>query len=117
MILRVAAEFESPEFAELALKRVRDSVSGVHSVNIMYNKESDKALKLKHGTLYTILPMAVTTYNYLTAVMESPASEDVIAEPARSRKTSAYVVCEDCSADNVSALLNAMGGLNVRRAK
>lgn len=115
MITRVSAEFESPELAEIALTRVKSSVKGVHSTNIFYNKISDKAMKLRNGSIYTILPTAVTTHNYLTAVMLSPSSEDVIIEPYRSRKTNAYVVCEEESVDNVSSVLRAMGASFVKR--
>lgn len=113
MITRISAEFEAPELAELAIKRIKESVGGVHSGNIIYNKISDRALKLRSGTLYTVIPTAVTSRNYLTAVLESPASEDVIAEPLRSRKTTAYIVCEAESVDNAKAIFSAMGGLKI----
>lgn len=110
---RISAEFETPDMAEIALKRIKDTVPGVYSTNMIYNKTSDKAMKLRNGSLYTIIPTAVTTHNYLTAVIESPASEDVINEPLRSRKTSIYVICEPESVNNISSLLNAMGGLKI----
>lgn len=113
MFTRISAEFESPEIAELAIKRIKESVKGIHSANIIYNKISDKALKLKNGTLYTVIPTAVTTRTYFTAVLESPASEDVIAEPLRSRKTTAYIICDAESIDNAKAIFNAMGGLKI----
>ncbi len=112
-MIRISAEFESPELAELAVKRVKESVSGVNSTNIIYNRISDKAMRLRNGSIYTIIPTAVTTHNYFTAVMESPATDDTINEPNRSRKAVACVFCESTSASNVRALLSAMGGLNV----
>lgn len=115
MMTRIYAEFEAPELAELALKRVRDSVPGIFSTNMMYNKAADRALKLRGGNIYTIIPTAVTTHNYLTAVMESPASEDVIEEPYRSRKTKIYVICNPDSIQNVKSILSAMGGLEIRQ--
>lgn len=114
MISRVSAEFEAPELAEASLHRVKESVSGIFRTGVIYNKRSDKAMKLRNGTIYTIIPTAVTTFNYITAVMESPASEDVMPEPSRRRTTKAYVICDADSTDNVKSLLNAMGGLNVR---
>ncbi|MBQ8296182.1 MAG: hypothetical protein IJX77_00185 [Ruminococcus sp.] len=110
---RISAEFETPDLAEIALKRIRDTVQGVYSTNIMYNKTSERAVRLRSGSIYTIIPTAVTTHTYLTAVMESPASEDVIKEPYRSRKTYLYVICEPESVQNVKAILSAMGGLRI----
>lgn len=117
MITRISAEFESPELAELAIKRIKESVDGVHSANIIYNKISDKAVKLKNGTIYTVIPTAVTTHTYFTAVLESPASEDVILEPMRNRNTTAYIICESHGAENVRAIFNAMGGLKISSPK
>lgn len=117
MISRVTAEFESPELAELAIKRIKESVEYVYSGNIMYNRMSDKAEKLRNGTKYTILPTAFNTRtNFMTAVIESPTSEDIIPEPARNRKTTAYIVCGSGAVDNVVSLMNAMGGLNINHA-
>ena len=63
--------------------------------------------------VYTIIPTAVTTHNYMTVNMVSPASEDVIPEPIRSRKTIAYVICDSTSVNNVKSIFNSMGGLKI----
>ncbi|MDE5583800.1 MAG: hypothetical protein K2J08_08850 [Ruminococcus sp.] len=113
MISRISAEFETPELAETAIMRLRSSTN-VRSVNMVYNKSAEKATRLQNGTMYTILPTAVTSYNYYTAVMESPASEDVVSEPERRRNTTVYIVCNEEDSGNVKSVLNAMGGLNVK---
>lgn len=113
MMTRISAEFETPDLAELALKRIKDTVPNVFSTNIMYNKMSDKAMRLCGGNVYTIIPTAVTTHNYMTVNMVSPASEDVIPEPIRSRKTIAYVICDSTSVNNVKSIFNSMGGLKI----
>lgn len=117
MITRISSEFESPELAELAIKRVKDSVKEIYSATIIYNKTSDKSVKLRNGTIYTIIPTAVTTHNYITAVIESSASEDIIVEPQRNRRTTAYIICDSESVSNISAVLNAMGGLKIKHFK
>jgi hypothetical protein len=114
MITRISAEFETPDLAELVLKRIKESVDGVYSTNIIYNKISDRAVKLRNGTIYTIIPTAVTTHNYFTAVMESPASEDVISEPYRNRKAVIYIMCRNESSANICSMLNAMGGMKIK---
>ncbi len=113
MIARISAEFETPELAELAVKKVREKVGSVYSSGLMYNRRSDEAVKLRGGCIYTVIPTAVTTHNYITAVMESPASEDVIPEPSRRRNTRIYVICEKSQTSAVKAVFNAMGGLSV----
>ena len=113
MISRVSAEFEAPELAEASLRKIKEGINGIYRTGILYNKRFEEAMKLKQGTLYTIIPTAVTTFNYITAVIESPASEDVVPEPSRSRTTKAYVICEADSINNVKSIFNAMGGLNI----
>lgn len=113
MITRVSAEFETPELAENAIYRIREKVP-VKSANMVYNKSSDEAMKLRNGTVWTLLPTAVTSYNYATGLLESPATEDVIPEPERRRNTTAYIMCEDENLDTVKSVLNSMGGLNIR---
>lgn len=113
MITRIYAEFETPELAELALQRVREKVGNVFSSGLMYDRRSDRAVKLRNGTIYTVIPTAVTTHNYITAVMESPASEDVMTEPSRSRKTKIYVICESSAEGQIRAVFSTMGGLGI----
>ena len=118
MISRVTAEFESPELAELAMKRVKESVEYVYSAKMIYNRISDKAIELSRGTALSIIPTYYNNHpNFLTSVMESPTSPDIIPEPSRSRKTYACIVCGSAAVDNVISVLNAMGGLNIRFAQ
>lgn len=114
MVTRVTAEFESPEAAESALKRVRDNVRGVYSTNFVYNRISDRAQRLSGGMMYTMLPAAITSHNYLTAVLESPASKDIIPEPHRSRKTTVFIVCDGSGSDKIHSILTDMGGSNIK---
>jgi hypothetical protein len=116
MVTRITAEFENPETAELALKKIRESVSGVYSTNYVYNRESDKAERLRSGNIYTVLPTtagAVNFTNYLTMVMDSPASDDIIPEPSRSRKTNVFIVCDGNGTEQISSILNSSGGNNI----
>ncbi len=116
MVTRITAEFENPETAEMALKKIRENVNGVYSTNFVYNRASDKAEKLRSGSIYTVLPTvtgSVNYTNYLTMVMESPASEDIIPEPSRSRKTNVFIVCDGNGTEQISSILNSSGGNNI----
>lgn len=116
MISRVSAEFEAPELAEAAIRRVKQSVNGVYSAKIMYDKNLNNTMKLSHGTICTLLPTYTNNYtNFLTAVTEYPSSEDVIPEVSRRTNTQIYIICDNESSRNISAILNAMGGLKIRR--
>ncbi|HEZ7986567.1 MAG TPA: hypothetical protein RWO09_06490 [Ruminococcus sp.] len=119
MITRISAKFEAPELAELAIGRVKKSVKGVHSARLAYNRISNHAEKLRSGSIYTLIPTVSTvhSYNYFTAVMEQPASEDIIPEPSRSRSTSIYLICEQDCSDQACSILHALGGFDVKCEK
>lgn len=116
MVTRITAEFETPEIAENALKKIRENVNGVYSTNFVYNRTSDKADKLRGGDIYTVLPTVAGSSNYtnyLTMVMDSPASADVIPEPEQSRKTNVFIVCDGNGTEQISSILTSSGGNNI----
>lgn len=113
MVTRITAEFENPETAELALKKIRENVRGVYSTNFVYNRRSNEAERLRGADIYTVMPTAVTSYNYLTGRLESPASVDVIPEPARSRTTTVFIVCDGSDIKNIRSVLTSSGGSNI----
>lgn len=115
MISRISAEFEGPELAEAAIRRVKQSVNGVYSAKIIYDKNLNNTLKLSHGTICTLIPTYTNNFtNFLTAVTEYPSSEDVVPEISRRTSSKIYIICENDSTKNISAILNAMGGLKIR---
>lgn len=119
MMTTISAKFEAPELAELAIGRIKKSVRGVHSARLAYNRTSSHAEKLRSGSIYTLIPTVSTvhSYNYFTAVMEQPASEDVIPEPSRSRTASVCLICEEESSDQICSLLHALGGFDLKCEK
>ena len=116
MVTRITCEFEAPEYAEMALRQIRETVSGVYSAKYFYRKSSDIAQELSGATRYTLLPTGLTRQNYLTAVMESPSCRDTIPEPARSRKTDVFIVCDGSGSDRISSVLTSMGAENIHSA-
>ena len=114
MITRVTAEFESPELADIAINQVKEKTKGFCSASTSYRKSSVKAEKLVHGEIYTLLPTAVTSHNYVTGVIESPASKDVIPEPDRSKNTTLTIVCDESYAKDVKTVLNSAGALKIK---
>lgn len=113
MLTRISAEFENIDMAEIASKRIKDTINGVRRTGVIHNKTAERAKRLERGRHYTILPLAATTYNYFTATMENETTDDIIDEPYRNRKTILYIICEEDAVNNIKSVLNAMGGLNI----
>ncbi|MCQ2468504.1 MAG: hypothetical protein MJ100_01665 [Ruminococcus sp.] len=117
MLSRVIGEFETQELAELAIMRIRESVGSIYSASTIQSKISANANSLTHGTSYTVLPTAFNTRtNFMSAVMESPVYADDVPEPYRRTNTTACIVCGSGSVGEVIAVMNSLGGLNIRSA-
>ena len=117
MLSRVIGEFETQELAELAVMRIKESVGSVYSAATIKNSISANVKSLTHGTSYTVLPTAFNTRtNFMSAVMESPVYADDVPEPYRRTTTTACIVCGSGSVSSVIAVMNSLGGLNIRSA-
>lgn len=118
MISRVTADFESPVLADLAMKRVRESVEYVYSAKMMYHRTGENPTGMSRSSTFSLIPAYYNSHsNYLTDVIGSPASEDIIPARRRYRTTTACIVCGSAAVDNVISVLNAMGGSNIRFAQ
>lgn len=113
MLTRVMVEFENIDMAEIAAKRVKESVKSARKTGFIYNKKAEKTAFYDKNRHYTILPLAATTFNYITASIEYEMTEDTVEEPKRNRRTMLYIICEDDDCENVKSILSAMGGLNI----
>lgn len=118
MISRVTAEFDSPELADIAMKRVRESVEYVYSAKLMYDRITDNPLRKSRHSAFSLISAYYSSHtNCLTDVLGSPASEELIPAGRKNLTTTACIVCGSAAVDNVISVLNAMGGSNIRFAQ
>ena len=118
MLSRVTAEFETPDLAEYAVNRIKRSVEYVYSAKLMFDPSAFRTERQSRNSTFRLIPTYCNTHsNFLTAVMDSPASQDIIPEPKRNTQTTACIICGSAAVDNVISLLNAMGALNIRFAQ
>lgn len=114
MISRVTAEFESPEMAEYAMKRVRESIQYVYSAKMI--EEKKQAISRK--TAFSVIPAYYNSHtNMLTSVLDSPVSDEAFHDHIIKRKAYSCIICGSAAVDNVIALLNSLGGTNIRFAQ
>lgn len=114
MISRVTAEFESPETAEYAIKRVRESIQYVYSAKII----EDRKQTISRKTAFSVIPAYYNSHsNMLTSVLESPVSEEAFQNHTQKSKAYSCIICGSAAVDNVIALLNVLGGTNIRFAQ
>ena len=114
MISRVTAEFETAEMAEYAMNRVRETVQYVYSAKMI----QDKAQSISRNNAFSIVPTYYNTHsNVLTSIMDTPVSYESVHMQTPKRKAYSCIICGSAAVDNVIALLNALGGTNIRFAQ
>ncbi|MBP5432823.1 hypothetical protein [Ruminococcus sp.] len=114
MISRVTADFENIELAELALKRVRDSVGYVYSAKMMYKTSPDVMLKRSGRSAFSLYPTYYNSnINYLKDVIGSSASDEPVTRSKTKYRITTCIVCGSAAVDNVISVLCAMGGTNI----
>jgi len=114
MLVRVSGEFETADIAEIVSGRIKSGVKGIKRTGIVYNREATALDGIEHKTRYTLLPTAVTTQNYFTAVIESDISKSMIEEPKLRSNAYLYIICDAESANNVRSLMLSFGGMKVK---
>ncbi|MBE6855262.1 MAG: hypothetical protein E7501_06420 [Ruminococcus sp.] len=121
MELRVRAEFESIDRAELALRQIRHGVAGVHRLRIV---EKRRHMQDDAPALYPFAAVAEQPYSLLGASAlvqqnmrvneEKDLTASDIPEPMLGQSAIAEVVCDSASAGAVFSLFTSLGGMNVR---
>ncbi|MDE7122630.1 MAG: hypothetical protein K2O42_10795 [Oscillospiraceae bacterium] len=112
-LCRISAEFSSQDLAELAAGRIRRSVRDIRKLSV---RNLGKAVPSMQGKQrYTLLPANLRMENYMTAVMISDLSDSVLPEYYYRKNAELSVICNVDTAGNVSALMQSMGAMNIRK--
>ena len=117
MVTSITAEFDSAESAERAADRILSGkIGGVYSAKVTGKALSGNDLGSR---LVSFVPTYANNFsmNYLTAVSDMPASKDTVPEPERGRSASACIVCDGSGLDEINAVLNSYGALNIRSVR
>lgn len=118
MLSRVTAEFDSSELANIAMKRVKESVEYVYSAKFMYDRLTVNTARKNYNSAFSLIPTYYSSHNNeLTDVSGPPASDEAIPVHRKRHVTTACIVCGSAAVDNVISVLSAMGGSNIRFAQ
>ena len=116
MIIKVIAELESVDKAELCARRIRDNVSGIRRINIQrkYTPGSENyytnAVPYNTQGFGTYQTMLFPSYSVVEgSVYNGTASTEKGSEAA------VEVECDDDSASKVVSYLNAYGAVKIRK--
>ncbi|MGN1480559.1 hypothetical protein [Porcipelethomonas sp.] len=120
MFSRITGEFDLIEFAEYAARRIRETVDGEKKITIYKNKNKYKNMVRKnnepiltHGEIFYLLPTAITSYNYITAVISRPVNTSRIEEPLLTRSVKIKVISASENNHMISQILLSFGGYGI----
>ncbi len=113
-LCRMKGEFASEELAELAAGRIRRSLKHVRSLRI---RKLGKALPSVSGRQhFTMLPANLRMENYATDVLISEMSDSVYPEHWFRKSAELTVICDKDDSGAVSAIMQALGAVQVHFA-
>lgn len=113
-LCKIYGEFESEEMAELAAGRIRRNIRGIRRIT---THPLGRAIPASRGReRFTMLPANLRMMNYATDVLYSEVSEAAVPEPLRRRSTELLIICEQESTGRVSAIMQAMGAVRMKKS-
>ena len=111
-LMKMYAEFETEELAELCAGRIRRNVRGVHRITL----RRLSGYRPPEGKIhFTMLPANLRMSNYATDVLYSEIAVDTIPEPIRRQNTELMAIIEPDAEKRVSSYFHAMGAVNIRK--
>lgn len=121
MFSQISCEFERIEFAEAAVKRIRETVSGPKKIRISHNRNrfrqlEDKQIPPLNGEAFVLLPTAVTSYNYITGQISRPVCSCQFKEPALTESVTLNITFDSSYSTAVKQLILSSGGYSIRTA-
>lgn len=109
MISSISAEFETPDHAETALRKIKEHSRGIYSATI----RNSPSKPVRHR----INPAAVNSHGFMTFTTGNYIDDASIPEPLLRCTANIYIVCERSCTEDIAAVLSALGGLKIQYSK
>lgn len=107
---RITAEFDTFDAAEMAAAEIKRRYPDARILSVHPEHPESIRLTRWHGKRFTLLPTAVTTMNYITAVSETDYNYDELNEVEKRQTSHAVLICSEKDAEPAERLLIGKGG-------
>lgn len=107
---KITAEFETFDAAEMAAYEIRRKFPDARILSVRPKHPESMRLTRWHGKRFTLLPTAVTTMNYITAVVETDYNYEELNEIQKRQTSSAVILCRENEIAPAESLLISKGG-------
>ncbi len=106
----IRAEFENFDTAEAAAFAVKKQLHSAEIITVRPDHPESLRLTFSHPTRFTLLPTAVLSQNYITALIETEYNYENLNEIQKRQTTAVQIVCNTESVEKAHGILTAHGG-------
>lgn len=106
----IKAEFENIDMAEKAAIAVNKKMPFIKGIHIYPLHPESVQLTQSHAERFTLLPTAVASMNYITALVETDYNFEDISEESQRQTSFVEFTCDDNVSFEAEQILIQMGG-------
>lgn len=106
----IKAEFDTLDSAEHAAVAISKNIPSARGIHIYPKNPESVQLTIPHEKRYTLLPTAVASMNYITALVETDYNFEDISEEKKCQTSYAEFSCDSKNMHNAEQIILQMGG-------
>ncbi len=107
---KITAEFDTFDAAEKAALEIRRKFSDTKILSVRPLHPESIRLTHRHKKRFTLLPTAVTSMNYITALVETDYNYEDMNEVQKRQTSSAVLLCSERNRDAAEKIVIGKGG-------
>lgn len=107
---KIEAEFDTFDAAEAAAFSIKRKLKGTDIVFVRPKQPESIRLSRPAGKRFTLLPTAVTSMNYITALVETDYNYEDLSEVQKRQTSSIRLICDEHSAHAAEKIIIQRGG-------
>ncbi len=108
---KLIAKFDTFDDAERTAIEISRRIYGTKILSVRPNQPESLRLTQHHGNRFTLLPTAIMSLNYITALVESDYDFEDMNEPQKRQTSTAVIMCRNkSSAEAAKKIVIGKGG-------
>lgn len=107
----VIAEFETLDSAERAAVAISRNVPSAKGIHVFPENPESVQLTIPHEKRYTLLPTAIASMNYITALVETEYNFEDMREDKKRQRSYAEFSCDIKNIHSAEQIILQMGGI------
>ncbi|MGN0631108.1 MAG: hypothetical protein ACI4JN_07260 [Ruminococcus sp.] len=106
----IKAEFDTLDSAERAAVAISRNIPSARGIHVYPENPESVQLTIPHEKRYTLLPTAIASMNYITALVETDYNFEDISEEKKRQTSFAEFSCDSKNVRSAQQIILQMGG-------